>query len=187
MKRTRPRPKASRSRKPGPGRPWPPPIKRKARGANLRPSVKLSSDPKLPGSEKENLAVVNPPAPPPEIRFSPINDEHLWAQVAPGATWRPCPHHGEVPRPLLREWQFADGSYHIKINCPSCLHSLGYAKRIKTYEIAPPEVRETVFRAYLADAEARGWKPGSAYYRFKSRFGCEPDPAWRLGFEEGHR
>lgn len=173
-----------RTRKPKPGRPWPPKMP-KARGGKREPSGEQSGDEKLGGTGGDFGAVVNPPLLTPAPRFTPANDDHLWDQVAPEASWRACPHHGPIPRPLLREWRFADGSYHIKLTCPSCLHGLGYAKRTKSYEVASPAKREAVYRQYVEEAEARGWKPGSAYYRFQSRFGCEPDPAWRKAANAG--
>lgn len=173
-----------RCKKPKPGRPWPPKMP-KARGGKREPSAGLSGDEKLAETCGDTEALVNPTTTTDCQRLGPIDDAHLWAQVSPEATWRPCPHHGPIPRPLLREWRFADGSYHIKLTCPSCLHGLGYAKRTKSFEVAPPAKREAVYRQYVEEAEARGWKPGSAYYRFQSRFGCEPDPAWRPQKREG--
>lgn len=157
------------------GRPWPP-KRPKARDGNRGPSEKLTSG--LQTADNPTTRVK------PDSRPAPVDDSKLWAEVSPAATWRPCKHHGTVARPRVREWRFANGSRHLRLYCPSCQRSLGLAKRTKAFEKAPLETQEAVYRAYLADAKARGWLPGNAYYRFKSRFGRDPDPAWRPGTGE---
>lgn len=37
---------------------------------------------------------------------------------------------------------------------------------------------EKDYHRYLAQAKANGARPGQAYFRFKIRYGIDPDPTW---------
>lgn len=110
---------------------------------------------------------------------TPPNVEELWAKVDLSTTkWTACKYHGAVTRPEIRALDHLPGRLHLHLLCPECLGFLGFARQLRFFRNDDLETQRATYLRFLDEAKAKGWRPGNAYYRFKTRYGIEPDPDW---------
>lgn len=80
--------------------------------------------------------------------------------------------------PRVEERRYGKGLRHLTALCPTCGSFLGHLPRKRHLKVASPAVMEKDYHRYLAQAKANGARPGQAYFRFKIRYGIDPDPTW---------
>jgi hypothetical protein len=107
-----------------------------------------------------------------------ISSPPSWARIAQDATWSPCKRHGKVKLPALRWRRFKGAGKHIEALCPACSRHLGFLSRRRLHQVATVQTERSAYRQFQEQARTDGAKPGQAYFRFRARFGHEPDPEW---------
>jgi hypothetical protein len=145
------------------------PSKKEAAPVKGRPSKTISGVSKGKNTTRVKAPTKLPPA-----------DDVMWSRVAPAAAWRNCLQHGYAARPAVRERHYPTSGTHLEALCPECGKHLGYLSQRKPERATSEATMAAEFQFYQRHAKAKGYKPGSAYYRFRHNFGRDPDPAWAL-------